>query len=82
MVKYFLYKDISHNNSFLQLIVFSNDFLGLVKKCGQGDIFLRDRLYSDFLSHDVEIDLVPQGKIYIRITRIGNLFFNSFNRGN
>ncbi|KAJ3393681.1 hypothetical protein HDU92_007581 [Lobulomyces angularis] len=67
----YLPKDLNDNKSFLDLIVFDKDLLTADDICGSAQIFLRDRLYDDFLSHDVDIDLKPQGKLYIRICKEG-----------
>ncbi|KAJ3028267.1 hypothetical protein HDV00_010538 [Rhizophlyctis rosea] len=61
------------NQSFLDLIVMDKDTIGSDDLCGRGNIFLRDSLFEDFLSHDKEILLKPQGKVVVRVCRRGEI---------
>ncbi|KAI9097090.1 hypothetical protein DFS34DRAFT_134893 [Phlyctochytrium arcticum] len=61
------------NESFLDLFVYDKDLIGKDDLCGEASVFLRDSKFDDFLSHDVEVSLKPQGKLLIRITRKGEI---------
>ncbi|KAJ3057271.1 hypothetical protein HK097_009930 [Rhizophlyctis rosea] len=66
-------ESLPDNQSFLDLIVMDKDTIGSDDLCGQGNIFLRDSLFEDFLSHDKEIMLKPQGKVIVRVSRRGEI---------
>lgn len=64
---------IANNESFLQLIVYDKDLFKSDDICGSAEIFMRDSIYDDYLSHDKEVDLKPQGKLYIRVIKEGEI---------
>ncbi|TPX63175.1 hypothetical protein SpCBS45565_g06816 [Spizellomyces sp. 'palustris'] len=61
------------NESFLDLLVYDKDIIGKDDLCGEAGIFLRDSKFEDFLSHGVELSLKPQGKLFIRVMRKGEI---------
>ncbi|KAJ3282535.1 hypothetical protein HK104_010843 [Borealophlyctis nickersoniae] len=68
---------LEDNNSFLELAVFDKDLVG-DDLCGSTRLYLRDSKFNDFLSHDIELNLKPQGKLYLRVVREGEIDDKAF----
>lgn len=64
---------LKDNESFLDFVVYDKDMIGSDDLCGEASVFLRDSKFEDFLSHDVELNLKPQGKLFIRVLRHGEI---------
>ncbi|KAJ3082666.1 hypothetical protein HK102_001525 [Quaeritorhiza haematococci] len=69
---------LPENESFLELFVYDKDIIGSDDLCGNASLFMRDRQFEDYLSHDVELTLKPQGKVFVRVTRQGEIDDNDF----
>lgn len=61
------------NKSFLTLIVMDKDFGPKDDICGTTTIFMRESLFDDFLAHDRELKLDPQGTLFVRVTKRGEV---------
>jgi Ca2+-dependent lipid-binding protein len=63
---------VPNNESFLGLMVYDKDFIK-DDLCGSAELFMRDRLFEDYLSHDVEVALNPQGTLHVRVAKEGEI---------
>ncbi|KAI9001888.1 hypothetical protein BC832DRAFT_123334 [Gaertneriomyces semiglobifer] len=60
-------------SEFLDLIVYDHDKIGKDDLCGSTTLLLKDDRLADFLSHDVELSLRPQGVLNVRVRRVGDV---------
>ncbi|KAJ3129870.1 hypothetical protein HK101_005182 [Irineochytrium annulatum] len=67
--------ELSAKDTFLDLLVYDADQIGEDDLCGVAttQLYLRDSKYNDFLAHDEEYQLRPQGKLFIRVLRQGEI---------
>jgi hypothetical protein len=62
--------------SFVDFLVYDEDLVGTHDLCGRTtgeNLFLRDTKFEDYLSHDLYFHLAPQGKLLVRVTRLGEI---------
>ncbi|KAJ3414976.1 hypothetical protein HDV05_005807 [Chytridiales sp. JEL 0842] len=62
--------------SFLDFIVYDKDFIEPHDVCGRprdDKLFLRNSKYEDYLTHDEWFNLEPQGRLLVRLTRLGEI---------
>jgi hypothetical protein len=57
-------------------LIYDEDLFGVHDVCGRTvdqKLFLRESRFEDFLSHDVMLKLQPQGRLLIRVQRLGEI---------